>query len=129
MSIQQTQDYYKEIIEPIDFVEDEEMAEEAIKAVLGILASRITEQEAREFTAELPGYLSYETLRGHQLTPTPTSPADTINIIADKFNIEKKQAHELIQKIIGVAKEQAAGEISHIAAEISEEWRKAIDEA
>lgn len=118
-----------EVIEPLDYVEDEKMAEEAIKAVLGILASRISEQEAKEFTAELPDYLSYETLRGHQLSPTPTSPSDTIEIVADKFNITEDKAHELMQHIIGVAKEQAAGEISDIAAEISDEWREAIDEA
>lgn len=105
------------------------MAEEAVKAVLGILSSKLSEQEAREFTADLPDYLSYEILRRHQMNPTPATPNDTIRIVADKFDLETEQAQDLMLEIIGVAKQQASGEISDIAAELSDDWREAIDEA
>ena len=129
MPIQQTKDHYKEVVETIDFVADEEMAEEAIKAVLGILSSKVSEQEAREFTANLPDYLSYEVLRGHQVNPAPATPSDTIDIVSDKFDLKWEQARKLMMEIIGVAKQQASGEISGIAAELSDDWREAIDEA
>lgn len=129
MTVQQTRDYYKEVIEPINFIEDEEMAEEIIKAVLGILTSKLSEQEASEFTAELPDYLSYEILRGHQLRPTPTTAHETIGVIADQFNLDSEQAHKAIQEVIGVAKQQASGEISDVAAELSDDWREALDAA
>lgn len=129
MPIQQTRDYYKEAVQAIDFVEDEDMAEEAVKAVLGILSSKISEQEAREFTADLPEYLNYDILRGHQVNPAPATPADTIEIVADKFDLEKEEARYLMLEIIGVTKEQNSGEISDIAAELSSDWQEALDRA
>lgn len=126
---QQIQDYYKETVQALDFIPDEETADKGIKAVLGILASKLDEQEAREFTAELPDYLDYETLRGHQKKPTPVSPYEAVEGIANELNLELGQANELMNKVISVAKEQAKGEVSDIAAQLSEDWRKALDEA
>ncbi|MFP8489781.1 DUF2267 domain-containing protein [Gracilimonas sp. Q87] len=129
MAIQQTQDYYKQALETLDFVKDEEMAEEVVKGVLGVLTSKLSEQEAKEFTAQLPDYLSYENLRGHQANPSPTTAGETIDILSDHFKIDNEQANEAFQQVIGVAKEQASGEISDIAAELSNDWREAIDKA
>lgn len=125
----QIQDYYKEAVQALDFIPDEQTAEKGTKAVLGILTSKLDEQEAREFTAELPDYLDYETLRGHQERPTPASPHDAVEGIATEFNLELEQANELMNAVISVAKEQAKGEISDIAAQLSEEWRDALDQA
>lgn len=126
---QQTQGYYKEAVQALNFIPNEETAEKGIKAVLGILTSKLDEQEAREFTAELPDYLDYETLRGHQEKPTPVSPYDAVEGIANELNLELGQANELMNEVISVAKEQAKGEISDIAAQLSDDWREALDEA
>src|SRR5436309_1356740 len=50
----------------LDFIPDEETADAAVKAALGVLASRLDEEHARKFTAKLPEPLTYERLRGHQ---------------------------------------------------------------
>lgn len=118
-----------EAVQALDFIHDDETAEKGIKAVLGILASKLDEQEAREFTAELPDYLDYETLRGHQEKPTPTSPYDTVEIIGNELNLEPGQANELMNEVISVTKQQAKGEVSDIAAQLSEDWREALDQA
>lgn len=126
---QQIQDYYMEAVQALDFIQDDKTAEKGIKAVLGILTSKLDEQEAREFTAELPDYLDYETLRGHQAKPTPTSPYDAVEIVANELNLELGQANELMNEVISVVKEQAKGEVSDIAAQLSDDWREALDQA
>lgn len=62
--IMQITDSYQEIIETLDFIDSQEEAREATKTTLGLITSSLSDQEAREFTAQLPDYLDYETLRG-----------------------------------------------------------------
>lgn len=127
MQKQQIKDYYKEALMQLDFVESDSMAEEALKAVLGVLTSKLSEQEAKEFTATLPEYLTYETLRGHQAKPTLAKPLDTVEILANKFDLSQDKATELMHEIISVTKAQAPGELSHMMVELPDEWQKTVD--
>lgn len=129
MSIQQTQDYYRERLVSLDFIEDSNAAEKITKAALGILTSDLSDQEAKEFTARLPDYLSYEVLRNHQIRPADRTPNEAVIVIADQFDLERDQAEKAIREVLSVTKEQASGEISQIAYELPAEWAKWIDKS
>lgn len=121
------QDPYLEAAQIPDYILNEFMAEKAVKTVLGIFTSKLSEDQARKFTSELPEYLTYENLRGHQENPTPATPSDCINIVAENLDLEKEQAHELMMKIMSVAKSETKGEINKIASELSSDWRDALE--
>ena len=54
-------------ITSLEFIEEQEAADNATKAVLGMLASRLKEAEAKKLTENLPVPLSLANLRGHQI--------------------------------------------------------------
>lgn len=51
------EDFIRAVSE-LDFIQDEEEADSAVKAALGILASRLDEEEARKLTEYLPNPLT-----------------------------------------------------------------------
>lgn len=124
-----SQDQYMEAAQIPGYILNGFMAEKAVKTVLGIFASKLSDEQARRFTSELPGYLDYETLRGHQENPTPATLSDCIEILQNELDLEEEQAYELTMKIISVAKQQTSGKINEVATELSNEWKEAIDKA
>lgn len=123
----QNRDLYLEAAQIPSFIDTETMARNAVKAVLGILVSKLSEGEARNFTKTLPEYLNYEKLRGHQENPTPATPSDCVNIVAQTLDITKEQAQELMLKIISVAKREAPDEAQSAAAQLSSEWLEVFE--
>lgn len=83
-----------------DYVTNETVAKEAIKAVLGVLASKLSEENVREFVELLPEYLAYENLRRDRENPTPATPKDCRKLLKKKLEITDEQAQELMLKII-----------------------------
>lgn len=124
-----SQDQYMEAALLPDYILNEFMAEKAVKTVLGIFTSKLSDEQARRFTSELPDYLDYDVLRGHQENPTPASLSDCIEILREELEVEEEQAYELMMKIISVAKQQTSGEINEVATELSEDWQEAVHRA
>ena len=118
-----TRDLYLEAAQLPDYVESENMAKEVVKTVLGILASKMSDEDARAFVRDLPEYLNYKNLRGHQEKLTAATPDDCMAILQDKLNITKEQAEELMLKIISVAATENKDKPGDITKRLTGEWR------
>ncbi len=95
----------------LDFIQDRDTADAALKAVWGVIASAVDEDTAREFTSELPDPLTQDKLRNHQARPTDTSPLDLVELIGNQFHLTSEQSRELIGWVIETG-EQAMPEDS-----------------
>lgn len=84
-----------------EVLQDEATVEPAVKAVLGIMASRLNEAPARKFCDVLPGPLTYETLRGQQANVTNITAEQYIQSVAQQFNMQKDRAERLITSLVG----------------------------
>jgi len=109
-----------------DYIKTDNMAKEAVKAVLGILVSALPEEDAHRLTDLLPDDLTYKKLRGHQDKITGTSPEDCIAILSDKLQISEGQARKLMLKIISVVKIEAKNREEQIIGKLSTKWRNAF---
>ncbi len=99
---------YEEFIDRIkelDFIPNEDTADAGIKAVLGILASSMSETRAKDLLGRLPHPLNLEKLRGHQKTPTPVSVDVYISEIAEQFSLTHDQARTLINQVMTILEE------------------------
>lgn len=118
-----TRDLYFEAAQLPDYVETENMAKEAVKTVLGIIASKMSDEDARAFVKDLPEYLNYKNLRGHQEKLTAATPEDCISILQDKLKITEEQAEELMLKIISVVETENKDKPGDITKRLTAEWR------
>ncbi|MEX0720497.1 MAG: DUF2267 domain-containing protein [Balneolaceae bacterium] len=125
----QVQDSYTQLVETMAFINDEETAEEAVKAVLGMIASSLSDQEAREFTAHLPDWLDYDTLRGHQENTRTTSADESIQILKNKFNLDDKKARALRDEVIAITANESSGAVSQMINILSDDWKEVFDQA
>jgi uncharacterized protein (DUF2267 family) len=123
---------YQEFIDEVmdlDFIEDEDIADAGIKAVLGILAGNIPEDEAQLLTEGLPQPLSYEKLRGMQKNITGISAEQYIAEIADQFDIDEDDARTLINTVIQVAKDAAGNEVfNEVEDALPPDWVEILQE-
>lgn len=124
----QVTDSYQEIIETLDFIDSQEEAREATKTVLGLITSSLSDQEAREFTAQLPDYLDYETLRGSPQERDQIRPDECLEILRDKFELEEDQTRALLNQVVGITLREAKGEVSDIVKDLDDEWKEYFDQ-
>ncbi len=106
----QYDDMTKQVMK-LDFIQDRDTADAALKAVWGVIASAVDENTAREFTRGLPDPLTEEKLRSHQARPTDTPALDLVDLIGNQFHLSSEQSRELIQWVIETG-EQAMPEES-----------------
>ncbi|MBE0597866.1 MAG: DUF2267 domain-containing protein, partial [Desulfuromonadales bacterium] len=112
----------------LSFIQNEETADAAVKAVLGILASRLEEGEARRLIARLPDPLSYENLRGHQQQVTDLSVDQYYGSLARQFRLTRDQAQVLAVTILRLVKEALDTEgILEVEKSLPEEWSALIE--
>ena len=121
--MEKTRDLYLEAAMLPDYIETENMAEEAVKTVLGILASKMSDEDARSFIEDLPEYMNYKNLRGHQEKLTAATPKDCTGILQNKLNITREQAEELMLKIISVVETENKDKPGDITKRLTPEWR------
>ena len=93
-----------ESVKSLDFIGEHELADAAVKAVFGVMASRMGEQEAREFTQILPEPLSFDKLRSHQEQTLQVDPDEYIEVIANQFNFNREQAENLVRNLLNMTK-------------------------
>lgn len=115
---------FVEEVKKLDFVENEEMADAAIKGVIGRLASRLQEPEAHKFSEELPEPLSYEKLRGMQAYPTNISAEQYVEDVRQQFRISHENAEILVKTILHLTKE-AIGEdtLKEVEKDLPSDWK------
>ncbi|MEW5895880.1 MAG: DUF2267 domain-containing protein [Candidatus Omnitrophota bacterium] len=113
-----------------DYVKDEETADAAIKAVLGILASEVDEETAHRMTDQLPEPLTYDRLRGRQQDVMGISFDENVAEFSDQFNLREDDSVQLIRKIYHVSKEALdPGIVWEITESLPPEWADEFDRA
>ncbi|WMJ75117.1 DUF2267 domain-containing protein [Cytophagaceae bacterium ABcell3] len=95
-----------ESVKSLEFVQNDELADAAIKATLGKVVSSMDEDGAKKFTSSLSEPLSYERLRSHQASTTNLRGQELILEIAAQFNLDQSDAERLVMCIFRNAKEQ-----------------------
>lgn len=111
-------------VQKMDFIQDRETADAAVKASLGILASRLPEDEARRMTDKLPEPLSYDRLRGFQRRYMAMVSFDEyIREISAQFHLSYDQAHSLVNHVLHIAKD-AMGEstLQDVESKLTSDW-------
>lgn len=120
---------YLEAVKGLDYIEDTESADAAAKAVLGTLASRLDEREARRLTEHLPGPLTYEKLHGHQANITEIPVSVYLSDIAVQFALTDSEAKELIGTVLRVAEGDVGRRtMGEIRAGLPDDWRRFLDQ-
>jgi len=124
---------YREFIQDIkalEFIEDEDTADAAIKAVLGILSSSLEEEDARRITGVLPAPLDIVKLRGHQVRPTNVSYDECLTEVAQQFNMDNEHARLLTDAVLRSTRAALGGEkLAEVEDILPESWRSAIEYA
>jgi uncharacterized protein (DUF2267 family) len=110
---------YREILDEIkkcDFIPDDETAAAAEKAVLGILASSLEEEEARNLTRYLPEPLTLERLRGHQERRLDITLPQFVAVMGEQLNLSEREACLLILTVLNTVKASVDDDLlrSHI---------------
>lgn len=117
-------------VSDLDFIQDRDIADAAVKAVLGILASRVKESEAKKLTEDLPDPLTLERLRGHQRRVTPISAEQFVDEIGAQFSLNRDQARELVNTVLHTAKDAVAEEtISELEEKLPSDWAGMVENA
>jgi uncharacterized protein (DUF2267 family) len=91
-------------VEELDFINDRDDAEAAVKAVLGTMVSHIEENLARRIASRLPEPLTFQKLRGHHPRVAPISADQFISEISANFNLDRDEARNVIDAVLHVAK-------------------------
>lgn len=122
---------YEELLQQArrtELFQDQATMESAVKAVLGIFASRLEEEQARRFTSFLPAPLTYDTLRGHQANVTAISPAQYIETVAEQFHLPKEQAQRLVKMLLRVVTENLPGDVYTIVRNnLPSDWNQLLE--
>lgn len=124
---------YQQFIQKVkefDFIENDEQADAAVKAVLGTLASRLREPEAHKMTEKLPEPLTYEKLRGQQVYTTPISVDEYERSIGQQFHIGQENARKLIRTVFDTAKDAIGNEtVKELEKALPDDWARLMEAA
>lgn len=96
-------------VKRLQFIRTEAAADAAIKAVLGILASSMNQEQAEKFASRLPEPLNIKTLRSPQSRPIDITIEEFFDEIGAEFNLNPDQAKKLVDTVFRLTK-NAVGE-------------------
>ncbi|MFP4012834.1 MAG: DUF2267 domain-containing protein [Chitinispirillaceae bacterium] len=117
-------------VESLPFVENEQKADAMIKSVLGHLASRMNEEEAKQFTKDLPKPLGINELRGHQINVTTISLDQFVSDLKEQFKISTDQVQSLIRAVLHIVKEDTPSDhLKHWQEGLPSEWASMLENA
>lgn len=123
-------DQFLDAVRKLPFITRDVKADEAVKCVLGVLASKLPVREAGVLTKHLPAPLTLEKLRSHQARPTRTSAEDYFTVVAKQLNLPEEDATRLIQTVLHAAVQTMDEEDrAHLAAALPEDWRAIVSAA
>jgi len=125
----QIKDYYVPVIHTFDFIDTEEEARDTVKTVLGVLASSVSEETARDFAAQLPDWLDYKSLRGNQVYETSRRPEDCIEVLKELHALDDKQADALMQKVVAITVQNSTGNLGELIVELPDEWEEIFNQS
>lgn len=96
-------------VKRLQFIRTEEAADAAIKAVLGILASSMNQEQAEKFVSRLPEPLTIKALRSQQARPLDITMEEFFDEIGAEFKLNPDQAKKLVDTVFRLTKD-AVGE-------------------
>jgi uncharacterized protein (DUF2267 family) len=96
-------------VKRLQFIRTEAAADAAVKAVLGILASSMNQEQAEKFVSRLPEPLNIKTLRSPQARPIDITIEEFFDEIGAEFNLNPDQAKKLVDTVFRLTK-NAVGE-------------------
>lgn len=124
----QINDYFVPVIHTFEFIDTEEQARNSVKAVLGTIVSSLSDDVARDLTAQLPGWLDYETLRGEHQNRSSLTPAECIEQLKNSLNLDHNQADALMRKVVALTVQEGPGDLTEIIAEMPDEWEEIFNQ-
>lgn len=122
--------YLDQVME-LPFINDEQAADAAIKAVLGVLASKIDDDWAQELSNVLPPELNFAILHGHRHKPVLLSIDDFFASVASQMHLDWQQARDLVGRILHCVKESDDGAdiMGEIETKLPPDWAAIVDQA
>ena len=117
-------------VQQLDFISQPDHADAAVKTVLGILASRLTESQAQHLTQKLPEPLNVDLLRGHQESDLSFSAEQFLEEISTQLEIEKAQAEALVNTVFQLTKETIGTEtLKELTEFLPSDWSEMMQAA
>lgn len=114
----------------LDFVDNPEVADAAIKATFGIMVSRMEEEDAKTFTNLLPEPLTFEKLRSHQAKKLKINRDEFIQEIGAQFKLNSDEAENLVKTVIKTAKENLSNDqVKTWEEKLPKEWKPLVKES
>lgn len=98
---------YEEFVQEVlklEFMQDEAMAERAIKTVLGVLASKLEKPQAIRLTENLPQPINLDELLNHHIHSLPIPIEEAIEAIGAHLKLDREQASILVNTVLHLAK-------------------------
>jgi uncharacterized protein (DUF2267 family) len=112
-------------VKELQFIKDKSTAEAAVKAVLGVLVSRLEEEVAKDFAETLPKPLDFDTLRGRQVNVTEVSVQQYRDTIAEQFHLELDEAWQLVRTVLHIVRDGLSDEIiEDIQETLPSDWQR-----
>ena len=114
----------------LDFIHDDSTADAAVKAVFGVMTSKMGEEQAKEFISFFPGPWPYDKLRSHQERPTEIDPNEYMEVIASQFDLNRQQAEELVRNLLHTTKENLPEEkVASWESMLPEDWSIMVEKS
>ncbi len=124
---------YDEIIRRVrrlDFIRNDQRANAAVKAVLGILAGSLSDEQARKLAGKFPDHLALDSIGGDGKRMDTISVAEYTAGICAQFKISLHQARMLLRNVLYFTKEASgANDFPDIKKSLPNDWADAIQNA
>ncbi len=110
-------------VKGLEFIDDEETADQVVKSVLSIFAGQMAELEARRLTEELPKQLSYDKLRDAYRETPDINAEDYVRELGDQFNLRDAESRRVIKAVFEATKESLGKEtLDELEKKVPEDW-------
>jgi len=117
---------FKNRIKELGFIQDDEQADSAIKAVLMVWAGKMSDSELREFVAALPAPLTYEELSGQNSERGLLSPEQFFEMIVSQLHLNSEEYQLLIRVVLDVIRDNMnSSEFTRLEAKLPGRWLRA----
>jgi uncharacterized protein (DUF2267 family) len=111
----------------LDFVDRRGLADALLKAVLGILASRLSAPAAKKLTRILPEPLNYAKLRDSQDRRDRGSAEQCFQQVSRQFNLNRDEAEAAVKTVLKAAKRGMDTDLQQrILRDLPRDWRDLI---
>jgi uncharacterized protein (DUF2267 family) len=117
-------------VRKLDFIRNDQTADAAVKAVLGILVSRLSDEQARKLAEKFPEHLALNRFGSDDRSMQPISVTEYTAGISAQYKISVHQARTLVRNVLYFTK-VASGDtfVLDIKKGLPVDWAEAIQNA